>query len=144
MSITIKCQLRKNRQMLPYLYRSCPSSRLILERVEKLLHGLVDDELFSTLQYLSHRQNAGRLSLFYRYFYDTCSDDLPLVSPVQTSQQAPTMPCIQDQLILCIPLLRMKFQSISFLELSREDAYPITTILTSKRLESTFVSYISS
>lgn len=58
--------------LLQYRDWNCPVlTRLV--RVQKRLRDIVADELLSTLQPLSMRRNAGRLSLLYRYFYD----DLP-------------------------------------------------------------------
>lgn len=55
------------------------------DRVEKRLHVLVGDKLFSTLQPPCHRWDVTSLSLLYRYFHGECSDELQsLILPVQT------------------------------------------------------------
>lgn len=51
----------------------------------KSLLGIVNDELFSIVQLISHRRNFTPLSLFYCYFQDKCSDELQsLILQVQT------------------------------------------------------------
>lgn len=46
-----------------------------LDKFHDCFCGLVRDELFSTLQPLSHRHHVTRLSLFYHYLHTTCSEE---------------------------------------------------------------------
>lgn len=49
--------------------------------IQKCLYSLLCDELFSTLQILSNRQNVASSSLLYCYFRGKCSDDLHSLVP---------------------------------------------------------------
>ena len=57
------------------------ASLSILDRLQYGFNGLVDEELFSSLQPLSHRSNVASLSLFYRYYYGDCSAELHELVP---------------------------------------------------------------
>lgn len=63
--------------------RRCPLSTL--DRVQKRLHGLVGDDLFSTQQHISHSQDVASLSLRYRYSYREGPDEIQsLIPPLLT------------------------------------------------------------
>lgn len=56
-----------------------------LDRVQKFLGVILFEELFSTVQYFSYRQNTVSLLLVCRYFQGKYSDDIDsFVSPVLT------------------------------------------------------------
>ena len=62
----------------------------LLDRVQKRIVILVDEELGSSLQPLSHRRSVASLCLFYRYFYrKICVTSVSdLVPPVRVFKQA--------------------------------------------------------
>ena len=80
-----KSQIRPKMEYCSHIWAgSSQQALLTLDRVQNRLRGLVGDELFSSLQALSHRRNVACLSLFYRYFYGKCSDELhSLVPPIR-------------------------------------------------------------
>ena len=57
------------------------SSLSCLDRVQNRLRNLVGDDLFNSLQSLSHRRDVASLSLLYRYFHGKCSNKLSLLVP---------------------------------------------------------------
>lgn len=70
-------------------------------RQENYLWGLVEDELFPTLQRLPHRPNVARLPLFYLHFQGNCLNELdPLAPQVQTFVLGPDIPRAPSRLLL--------------------------------------------
>ena len=75
-----------------HIWGSSPYTSL-LDRVEsKAIHLISDPSLTSTLDPLSLRRKVASLSLFYRYYFDHCSDELaacippPMARPRSTRQ----------------------------------------------------------
>ena len=61
-----------------------------LDRIQHRMGGLVGDELFVSLQSLSHCRNVASLSLFYRYFQGECSEELIALVPQKREFSIPT------------------------------------------------------
>merc|ERR1711954_544049 len=57
------------------------SSLSCLDRVQRRMRWLIGDNLFKTLQPLSHRRNVASLSLLYRYYSGKCSEELNQLVP---------------------------------------------------------------
>merc|ERR1711954_428911 len=57
------------------------SSLSCLDRVQRRMRWLIGDNLFKTLQPLSHRRNVASLSLLYRYYSGKCSEELHQLVP---------------------------------------------------------------
>ena len=77
-----KSQIRPRMEYCSHIWAG--SSRTIistLNRVQRRMRGLVSETLFASLQSLSHRRNVASLSLFDRYFYGKCWDELHLLVP---------------------------------------------------------------
>ncbi len=53
----------------------------LLDRVQKRGDNIVDPQLASNLQSLSHRCKVGNLSLFYRYYHGKCSKEHATLAP---------------------------------------------------------------
>ena len=64
---------------------ACMSSLSSLDRVQRRLRWLIGEELFNTLQPLSHRRDVASLSLFYHYFHGRCSEELHSLVPALRS-----------------------------------------------------------
>ena len=65
-----------------HLWAGCSQHALsTLDRIQSRMRGLVGDELFASLQSLSHRRNVASLSLFYRYIQGKCSEELHSLVP---------------------------------------------------------------
>ena len=113
-----KSQIRPRMEYCCHLWDgSSQHSLSSLDRIQNRMHGLVGDELFASLQTLSHRRNVASLALFYRYFHGKCSDELHSLVPkerlflrstrfAETSQSHPHF--------LAIPESRRVFHSKSF------------------------------
>ena len=80
-----KSQIRPKMEYCAHIWAGSSQQALsTLDRVQKRMRGLVGDELFSSLQPLSHRRDVASLSLFYRYFHGKCSEELhSLVPPIK-------------------------------------------------------------
>ena len=80
-----KSQIRPKMAYCSHIWAGSSQLALsILDLVQKRMRCLVGDDLFSSLQPLSHRRNVASLSLFYRYFHGKCSDELhSLVPPIR-------------------------------------------------------------
>ena len=77
-----KSQIRPRTEYCSHIWAGSSKTILsALDRVQRRMRGLVGEELFASLQSLSHRRNVASLSLFYRYFYGKCSDELHLLVP---------------------------------------------------------------
>ena len=74
--------IRSSLEYCSYIWGSS-SYTFLLDRVESKAIRLIDDpSLTSTLDPLSLRRKAASLSLFYRYYFGHCSDELPAcISP---------------------------------------------------------------
>ena len=88
-----------------------------LDRVQRRVRGLVGDELFSSLQSLSHRRNVASLTLFYRYFNGKCSDELhSLVPPIKEFHHITRYARTKNAhpFFVDLPRTRTKFHANSF------------------------------
>ena len=93
----------------------CKTSLYSLDAVQKRLRSLVGEELFKTLQPLSHRRNVASLSLFYRYFHGRCSDELhQMVPPLKKFGRRTRLANTSHQYVLDIPKAKSNFHSQSF------------------------------
>ena len=94
---------------------SAQTSQSSLDVVHKRLHSLVGDELFGTLQPLSHRRDVSSLSLLYRYFHGKCSDELrQMVPPLKEFGRSTRLASSSHPYVLDIPKAKSKFHSQSF------------------------------
>ena len=57
----------------------------LLDRIQKRITNIVGPDLSSNFQFLSHRRNVASLSLFYKYFHGSCSDELKSLTPTLKS-----------------------------------------------------------
>ena len=77
-----KSQIRPKMEYCCHIWSGASKSSLSsLDKVQRRLRRLVGDNLFSTLQPLSHRRNVASLSLFYRYYNGKCSQELHEMVP---------------------------------------------------------------
>ena len=81
-----KSQIRPRMEYCCHIWAgACKSSLSSLDRVQRRLRWLIGEELFNTLQPLSHRRDVASLSLFYRYFHGRCSEELHSLVPALQS-----------------------------------------------------------
>ena len=81
-----KSQIRPRMEYCCHIWAgACKSSLSSLDRVQRRLRWLIGEELFNTLQPLSHRRDVASLSLFYRYFHGRCSEELHSLVPALRS-----------------------------------------------------------
>ena len=65
-----------------HIWAGLPKTSLsCLDRVQRRLRRLIGDELFKSLQPLSHRRDVASLSLLYRYHSGRCSEELKSLVP---------------------------------------------------------------
>ena len=57
----------------------------LLDRIQRRITNIVGPDLSSKFQSLSHRRNVASLSLFYKYFHGSCSDELKSLTPTLKS-----------------------------------------------------------
>ena len=57
----------------------------LLDRIQRRKTNIVGPDLSSNLQSLSHRRNVASLSLFYKYFHGSCSNELKSLTPILKS-----------------------------------------------------------
>ena len=81
-----KSQIRPRMEYCCHIWSGASKTSLSsLDKVQRRLRRLIGDDLFSTLQPLSHRRNVASLSLFYRYYNGKCSEELrSMVPPCKT------------------------------------------------------------
>ena len=113
-----KSQIRPKMEYCCHIWAGSSSTSLsILDRLQRRIKGLIGDELFSTLHALSHRRDVASLSLFYRYFYGKCSDELhSLVPPLWNFGRRTRFAVNSHPFFLRIPLSRTKFHADSFFQ----------------------------
>ena len=113
-----KSQIRPKMEYCSHIWAGSSQQALsTLDRVQKRMRGLVGDELFSSLQPLSHRRNVASLSLFYRYFHGKCSDELhSLVPPIREFSRNTRFAksTTSHPYFLQLPFTRCVFHSNSF------------------------------
>ena len=103
-----------------YIWARAPSCHLsLLDRVQKRIVNLVDEELGSSLQPLSHRRSVASLCLFYRYFHGKCATSVSdLVPPVRVFKRETRLSACSHPYTLALPRYRTKNYSNSFLPTS--------------------------
>lgn len=110
--------------------------------VQRHLHSFVGDELFFTLQRISHRWNIASLSWYYSYFYGKGSDELHSLISSDLTVMAKThhsthivvnlIHPLGIPLVKCSPLQQLLMNTLG-------DPSPIRTFLTRSSLELTFI-----
>ena len=115
-----KSQIRPKMEYRCHLWGGAAQSTLTcLDRVQNRLRNLVGDELFSSLEPLSHRRDVASLSLPYRYFHGKCSDEIhSLIPKAQTftaRTRLATSPVANHLHFLRLPNIRRKFHADSFI-----------------------------
>ena len=113
-----KSQIRPKMEYCCHIWAGYSSTSLsILDRLQRRIKGLIGDELFSTLHTLSHRRDVASLTLFYRYFYGKCSDELhSLVPPLWNFGRRTRFAFNSHPFFLRIPFSRTKFHADSFFQ----------------------------
>ena len=91
----------------------------LLELLDKLLKRIctVRPFLATSLEPLAHRQNVASLSLFYRYYFGSCSSELAQLVPLPYSRGRSTR-CSDGCMIFLSPfpnITRMSMSTVSFL-----------------------------
>jgi len=77
-----KSQMHLQMEYCCHLWAVCSQHALSsLDRIQSQMRELVGDELFASLQPLSHSRNVASLSLFYSYFQGDCSEELHSLVP---------------------------------------------------------------
>ena len=114
-----KSQIRPRMEYCCHIWAgSSKSSLSTLDRVQRRVRRLVGDELFKTLQPLSHRRNVSSLSLLYRYFYGKCSSELHAMVPkvLKFNRRTRLAVSVADNHphFLNIPFSKQEFHSQSF------------------------------
>ena len=80
-----------------HVWAGGPSCYLeLLNQPQKWVCWIVFSPLFASLEPLVHHQNVANLSLFYRYYFDSCSSELAELVPVPYSWGRST--CYSDRL----------------------------------------------
>ena len=113
-----KSQIRLKMEYCCHLWAGCSQHALSsLDKIQNRMRGLVGDELFASLQPLSHRRNVASLSLFYRYFQGKCSEELHSLVPKKREFTIPTRfseTCELHPHFLELSMARTEFHSKSF------------------------------
>ena len=114
-----KSQIRPRMEYCSHIWAgSSKHSLSSLDRIQYHIRGLVGEELFSSLQSLSHRRNVASLALLYRYFHGKCSDELhSLVPPLRVFKRNTRFAKEKDShpYFLALPMVKHKFHATSFL-----------------------------
>ena len=120
-----KSQIRPKMEYCSHVWGGAARSSLnILDRLQHRMKYLVGEELYSTLQPLSHRRNVASLSLFYRYFHGKCSDELKDLVPARVVNHHITRSSVASAdhpYLLRVPGCRRNFHARTF--------FPHTTTL---------------
>ena len=65
----------------------CPSCYLeLLDKLQKRIYRTVEPSLAASLEVMTHCRNVANLSLFYKYYFGTCSSELAQLAPLPYSQ----------------------------------------------------------
>ena len=98
-----------------HVWVGAPSRYLeLLDKLQKRICRTVGPPLAASLEPLARCQNVGSLSLFYSYYFGTCSSELAQLVPLPFSQERSTRYCM----IFLSPFLdvtRMSMPTVSFL-----------------------------
>ena len=69
-----------------HIWAGAPSCNLeLLEKLQKRICRTVGPSFAASLEPLAHRRNVASLSLFYRYYFGTCSSELAQLVPLPFS-----------------------------------------------------------
>ena len=114
-----KSQIRPKMEYCCHIWAGLPKTSLsCLDRVQRRLRRLIGDELFKSLQPLSHRRNVASLSLLYRYYSGRCSEELKtLVPPLKVFVRDTRLASFTQRNhphTLEVPVARKEFHANSF------------------------------
>ena len=74
-------------RILLYVWAGAPSCYLeLLDKLQKRICKTVGPSLASSLEPLAHRRNVASLSLFYIYYFGSCSSELAQLVPLPFSR----------------------------------------------------------
>ena len=62
----------------------------LLDKLQRRICRVVGPDLSASLQSLAHRRNVASLSLFYRYYFGRCSDELAELVPLPHARNRAT------------------------------------------------------
>ena len=80
-----------------HVWAGAPSCYLeLLDKLQNRICRTAGPSLAASLEPLAHRQNVFSLSLFYRYYFSTCSSELAQLVPLPFSCRRST--CYSDRL----------------------------------------------
>ena len=78
-----KSTIRPCMEYCCHVWAGAPSCYLkLLDKQQKQICRTVGPSLAAFLEPLAHRRNVASLSLFYRYYFDKCSFELPQLVPM--------------------------------------------------------------
>ena len=81
-----------------HVWAGAPSCYLeLLDKLQKQICETVSPSLATSFETLAHHQNVATLSLFYRYYFGTCSSELTQLVPLPYSQEKST--CYSDTMV---------------------------------------------
>ena len=81
-----KSTIRPSTECHSHVWADAPSCYLeLLNKLQKHIWRIVGPSLSASLEPLAHRQNVVSLSLFYRYYFGTCSSELAQLVPLSFS-----------------------------------------------------------
>ena len=114
-----KSQIRPKMEYCCHIWAGSPKTSLsCLDRVQRRLRRLIGDELFKSLQPLSHRRDVASLSLLYRYYSGRCSEELKtLVPPLKVFVRDTRLASFTQRNhphTLEVPVARKEFHANSF------------------------------
>ena len=115
--ILYKAQVRPLLEYCCHIWGGAASSVLsILDRIQRKAVRFVDsDELTCTLQSLHHRRCVASLSLFYRYYFGRCSQELASSMPLPRSSVRSTRTCTSSNAFqVATPRVRTAAHCASF------------------------------
>ena len=112
-----KSQIRPKMEYCCHILGGAAKTSLsCLDRVQRRLRYLVEDELYSTLPPLVHRRYVSSLSLFYRYLNGKCSSELhSLVPPKKESARETRLATNSHEHTLVKPAVQKKCLEQSFI-----------------------------
>ena len=87
----------------------------LLDQIQRRIINLIGPNLSPKLQSLSHRRNVASLSLFYKYFNGSCSDELKSLPPaIKTFNRVTRYSTNAHHLTVQLPSSNKLFYSSSF------------------------------
>ena len=111
-----KSMIRPCMEYCCHLWAGAPQRYLdAFDRIQRRISRAVGPELSSSLQPLSHRRNVASLSLFYRYYFGRCSDELAELVPCpQVVRRSTRYSESLSSFTVKVPRARRDFYSLSF------------------------------